>query len=146
MKLLSYILIFLPVLAIGQFDFETRYFTIDSESLADMSELSSLDMEFVMKPSFQKRRISDFTRVTAKNYWQAVDMASVLEKESTKLDYSPINLPMLDQKEFGFSFSVNGSNSFDGTSRYGIRNIAYKEMRSIYFCSPSGNYPARRNK
>jgi len=146
MKFLSYILIFLPALAIGQFDFETRYFTFDSESLPDMPDLSSLDMDFSETRSFEKKSISDFTKVTAKNYWQAVDMASVLEKESTKLEYSPINLPVLDQKEFGFSFSVNGNNSFDGTSRYGIRNIAYKEMRSIYFCSPSGNYPSRRNK
>ncbi|MCZ6594052.1 MAG: hypothetical protein O6943_03960 [Bacteroidetes bacterium] len=149
MKLLSYILIFLPALAVGQFDFDTRYFTIDSESLPDMPEISTLDMDFVETPSFQKKRISDFTKVTAKNYWQAVDMASVLEKERKMLDYSPINLPVLDQKEFGFSFFVNGSNSFDGTSRYGIKNIAYKykEMRRyIYFCSPSGYYPARINK
>ena len=146
MKILSYILIFLPALAVGQFDFETRYFTIDSESLPDMPKISTLDMDFAKTPSFQKKRISDFVKVTSENYWQAVDMATVLKKESTMLDYSPINLPILDQKEFGFSFSVNGSNSFDGTSRYGIRNIAYKEMRSIYFCSPSGYYPARRNK
>jgi len=139
-------LIFLPALAVGQFDFETCYFTIDSESLPDMPELSTLDMDFVETPSFQKKRISDFAKVTAKNYWQAVDMASVLEKESKMLDYSPINLPVLDQKEFGFSFSVNGSNSFDGTSRHGIKNIAYKEVRSIYFCWPSGYYPARGNK
>jgi len=146
MKLLSYILIFLPALAVGQFDFDTRYFTIDNESLPDMPEISTLDMDFVETPSFQKKRISDFVKVTSENYWQAVDMATVLEKESTMLDYSPINLPILNQKEFGFSFSVNGSNSFDGTSRYGIKNIAYKEMRSIYFCSPSGYYPTRRNK
>jgi hypothetical protein len=146
MKLLSYLLIFLPTLAIGQFDFETRYFTIDSESLPEMPEISTFDMDFVEASSFQKKRISDFTKVTAKNYWQAVDMASVLKKESATLDYSLINLPVLNQKEFGFSFSVNGSNSFDGTSGYGIKNIAYKELRSIYFCSPSGYYPARRNK
>ena len=146
MKLLSFILIFLPTLAIGQFDFETRYFTIDSESLPEIPEISTFDMDFAEAPSFQKKHISDFMKVTAKNYWQAVDMASVLEKESTALNLSPINLPVMDQKEFGFSFSVNGSNSFDGTSRYGIKNIAYKEMRSIYFCSPSGYYPNRRNK
>jgi hypothetical protein len=146
MKLLSYILIFLPVLAIGQFDFETRYFTIDSESLPDMPELSTLDMDFEETPSFRRKRISDFTKVTAKNYWQAVDMASVLKKESTTLDYSPINLPVFNQKEFGFSFSVHGSNSFDGTSRYGIKNKVYKDIRSIYFSSPSGYYHNRGNK
>lgn len=146
MKLLTYILIFLPTLAIGQFDFETRYFKMDAESLPEMPELSSFDYDFGDTPSFEKKHISDFTKITAKNYWQPVDMAMVLERESAKLDYSPINLPALDRKEFGFSFSVNGSNSFDGISRHGIKNIAYKEMRSIYFCSPSGNYPTRRNK
>ena len=109
MKLLYYILIFLPALAVGQFDFDTRYFTIDNESLPDMPEISTLDMDFAETPSFQKKRISDFVKVTSENYWQAVDMATVLEKESTMLDYSPINLPILNQKEFGFSFSVNGS-------------------------------------
>jgi len=143
MKYLVYLFIFIPIVAIGQFDFETRYFKIDAQSLPEMPEISTLDFDFGATPNFEKKHISDYLKVTAKNYWQPVDMASVLSKESEMTSLPSFNVPTINQREFGFSFSVNGSNSFDGTTSYGIKNTVYKEMRSVYFCSPSGNYPSR---
>lgn len=137
-------MILLPVIATGQYDFETRYFTMTAESLPETKELSSFDYDFGEQRSFKKMRITDFNKVTANNYWQPVDMMTALEEKSTLTDQPSVNLPKLNQKEFGFSFSVNGSNSFDGTTSHGVRNTVYKEARSVFFCSPNGYYPGRR--
>lgn len=144
MKRILYALIFLPLVAIGQYDFESRYFTMNAESLPDTQELSTFDIDFGEKRNFKKMHITDFNKVTAKNYWLPVDMMTALEQESVLTSYPAVNLPALNQKEFGFSVSVNGSNSFDGTSSHGVRNTVYKESRSVYFCGPSGVYVGRR--
>lgn len=117
---------------------------MDAQSLPDTQELSTFDIDFGEKRSFKKMHITDFNKVTVKNYWQPVDMMTALEQESVLTSYPAVNLPTLNQKEFGFSVSVNGSNSFDGTSSYGVQNTVYKESRSVYFCSPSGVYVGRR--
>jgi hypothetical protein len=129
----------------GQYDFETRYFTMNAESLPNTQELSSFDIDFGEKHSFIKMHISDFNKVTANNYWLPVDMMGAIEGERLLTESPMVNLPKLNQKEFGFSVSVKGNNSFDGTSsNYGVQNTVYKESRSVYFCAPSGYYSNRR--
>ena len=140
MKRITYILLLLPLLAMGQYDFETRYFKMNSESLPNTQELSSFDIDFGEKRSFIKMHISDFNKVTANNYWLPVDMMTALEGESILTASPAVDLPKLNQKEFGFSVSVKGSNSYDGTSSYGVQNTVYKESRSVFFCGPSGYY------
>ncbi|MEM7186846.1 MAG: hypothetical protein AAF466_09320 [Bacteroidota bacterium] len=140
MKRFVFILLFAPLAAFGQFDIETRYFTMDANSLPDTRELSSFDIDFGEDRSFKKMHITDFNKVTAQNYWQAVDMMSVLEQEQNLVSAPDINLPKLNQKEFGFSVSVNGSNSNNGTTSHGVRNTVYQEARPVFFCSPSPFY------
>jgi len=123
----------------GQYDFENRYFTFNEESLP---EISSFDIDFGEKTAFKKISFYNYSKVTVENYYQPVDMMGIFEQQNSLLETPGINIPKLNQKEFGFSFSANGSNSRDGTSNYGIRNTVYKEATSVYFCSPSTNYVA----
>jgi len=139
-----FLLVLLPALAVSQYDLETRYFSMSDESLPKTEELSAFDIDFGETRSFKKMHITDFNKVTSNNYWQAVDMMTALEDDSSYLQQPSVNLPKLNQKEFGFSVSVNGSNSFDGTSSHGVRNTVYQESRSVYFCAPSSFYAGRR--
>jgi len=136
MKRIFFILTLLPALAIGQYDFETRYFTLTEESLP---EINSFDIDFGEKSPFKKVSFYDYSKVTVENYYQPVDMMGTLEQENALLEAPGVNIPTLNQKEFGFSFSVNGSNSRDGTSNYGVRNSVYKESRSVFFCARAAN-------
>ncbi|MEL6810949.1 MAG: hypothetical protein AAFP76_06400 [Bacteroidota bacterium] len=147
MKHLVYILLLFPALAFGQRDFETRYFTIDAESLPDTQELSSFDIDFGETRSFEKKHITDFNKVTVKNYWQPVDMTTAMENEAASFSGPTIDLPKLKQKQFGFSVTMLDRNSFDGTqpSRYGVRNTVYKEQRGYYFCGIGPGYLLGRN-
>ena len=125
----------------GQYDFENRYFTLTDESLP---EISAFDIDFGEKSPFKKLSFYDYSKVTVENYYQPVDMMAALDQQSSLLEAPGINIPALNQKEFGFSFSVNGNNSRDGTTNYGVRNTVYREARSVYFCAPSSNFAARR--
>ena len=142
MKRYLYILAFLPTLMVAQYDFENRYFTIGEESLP---EISAFDVILNDKPSFKKVSFQDYGKVTVSNYYQPVDMMTALQVESNLLTSPGIDIPALNQKEFGFSFSVNGNNSRDGTINYntsntGLRNTVYREARSVYFCAPTTNF------
>ena len=142
MKSYLFLLALLPAMALGQYDFENRYFTISDESLP---EISAFDIILNDKASFKKVSFQDYSKVTVSNYYQPVDMMTALQIESNLLASPGIDLPALNQKEFGFSFSVNGNNSRDGTidyntSNFGIRNTVYREARSVYFCAPSTNF------
>lgn len=147
MKTWFYILLFIPALGLAQFDFETRYFTVDAQSLPDIPELSSFDMDFGESTSFQKKHITDFNKVTSNNYWEAVDMMGALEREKSTFNGPNLNLPELNRKKFGFSVTMLDRNSFDGTQapRYGVRNTVYREMRSYYFCGIGPGYFGARN-
>ena len=139
MKIIWCILLFFPLIAIGQYDFDTRYFTIDAESLPDVPEINSIKLErkSVNTPNIQK--FSDFNRVTSTNYWEAVDMAAALQqKESYKR--SDVSVKALNQK-----YSVFGGGTEyekDGSTK--VNNTVYKEQRGLDLidpCPPFGICP-----
>jgi len=129
----------MPFFVMAQYDFETRYFTINTESLPDVPEFSALEMNWAPKKESEFKDISDFTKVTASNYWQAVDMASALEKREN-YQKADIKVANLNQK-----FSALGGNaqySKDGSSK--VENTVYKELRGLDFldpCPPFGICP-----
>jgi hypothetical protein len=139
MKKLAYILFFLPVVLCAQYDFETRYFKIDDTSLPMVPEISSLEAKFSTPKNFEIKSLSDFNKVTAKNYWEAVDMSIALEKKEN-YKRAEFNAKALQQK-----FSAYG-----GTSQYSsdgattVVNTVYKEQRGLYMmdaCPPFGICP-----
>lgn len=138
MKRLVYLFLFFPVLAFSQYDFDTRYFVMDDASLTAPPSYLDYSALFNETPAFQKKTLHDFVKVTVANYYQPVAMTDAVSQNGELQQYTPINLPSLQQKEFGFSFSVGGRNSFDGTSKNGIRNTVYREMRPAYFCQRTG--------
>lgn len=139
MKRLSYILLFLPMMLYAQYDFETRYFKIDDNSLSVVPEISSLEAKFNAPKNSEIKSLSDFNKVTANNYWEAVDMSVALEK---KENYKKAEF---DTKALQQKFSIYGGNtqySADGSTT--VVNTVYKEQRGLYLmdsCPPFGICP-----
>ena len=78
-------------------------------------------------------------QMNASNYRQPVDMMTALEGQQQYVDTKFDATPEIKERTFGFSVSVNGSNSFDNTTTSGgLRNTVYQEMRPILFCQRSG--------
>lgn len=139
MKRLSYLLFFLPLALCAQYDFETRYFTIDEASLPVVPEISYLEAQFSSTKNFEIRSLSDFNKVTSNNYWEAVDMSVALEKRE---NYSKATF---DTKVLQQKFSAYGGNAqyrADGSTK--VVNTVYKEQRGLYImdaCPPFGICP-----
>jgi len=129
----------IPFSLLGQYDFETRYITINATSLPETEELGALYYNFSDTGFRKKTTFKELLGITADNYWQAVDMMSALEQKESGPVQPSINLPVFSQKEYGFSVSVNGSNSFNGTRSNGsVRNTVYREMRPAVYCGRTG--------
>lgn len=142
MKKLVYILFFLPLIGVAQLDYETRSLTISAVELpvADLPSLDELlNSSFYKSNSIFSGKFRSFG-MNSDNYRHEVSMEEVLAYKENNFIDPKINLgPSIPQKEFGFSVTVSGSNSFDGTSSSnGIRNTVYKEMRPVFFCQRTG--------
>lgn len=136
MKALKFILLFVPVLAIGQYDFENRFVKIDAISLPELDEISNI--AFYKSSNIFTTKLRTF-QMNASNYRQPVDMMTALEGQQQYVDTKFDATPEIKERTFGFSVSVNGSNSFDNTTTSGgLRNTVYQEMRPILFCQRSG--------
>ena len=124
---------------LAQYDFESRYFTISSESLPDIPELSAFEIDFGTKRDFSIRNITDFNKVTSNNYWEAVDMSAAIEKQEKFKSNSNYNVKALQQK---FAVSGNQQYSADGSTK--VTNFVYKEQRGLDMldsCPPFGICP-----
>lgn len=139
MKKCLFLLLFCaPLVAVAQYDFEQNFVRMDANSLPVVDVLDNFiqtsPSSFLTKtPSFRMNRF---------NYRRVVDMALVINsEEKSYLDLSSNQLvPQINQRKFGFSFSVGGRNSFDNiNTNGGIENIAYKEMKPVFYCAPSRN-------
>lgn len=79
--------------------------------------------------------------MNAGNYRQPVDMMTALEGQQQFIDRKIEVTPEIKSRTFGFSVSVNGSNSFNNsTTSGGIRNRVYQAQRSgpVFYCPRSG--------
>ncbi|MEZ4779851.1 MAG: hypothetical protein R2786_10760 [Flavobacteriaceae bacterium] len=140
MKIWIFIVTFFPLSVVAQYDFESRYFTITSESLPEVPELSAFEINFGTKRDFSIRKITDFNKVTSTNYWEAVDMAAALEKQGKFKSNSNYNVEALQQKYS--AFAGNAQYSPDGSTK--VTNFVYKEQRGLDMldpCPPFGICP-----
>ncbi|MCB0456153.1 MAG: hypothetical protein R2776_06845 [Flavobacteriaceae bacterium] len=131
MKIWIFIATFLPLTTIAQYDFESRYFTITSESLPEVPELSAFDIDFGPKRDFSIRKITDFNKVTSSNYWEAVDMAVAIEKQEKYKSNTNYNVAALQQKYNGLG---NTPYAADGSTK--VTNFVYKEQRGLDMMNP----------
>jgi hypothetical protein len=141
-KLVHFLLFLLPVTVVAQYDFDTRYFTINSESLPKAPQFNN---------SFQLSKISEeangtflldatptFTatlnslRISASNYREPVDMMNALKVSK---NYSSTNLNIDPLKAGNFGFAVYSS---DGSSK--VKNTVYVEVRGLDLLDPCPPY------
>lgn len=130
MKGILYLLFIVPVFCFGQYDFETRYFKIDAEALPAMPDITSYNLDYTATAKFEKKNLSDFNKVTPKNYWEAVDMTGAL---SQVMGYEEKGFDV-EQIQSQFSNYNQATYSSDGATR--VTNTVYKEQRGLDFLDP----------
>mgnify|MGYP001548615756 CR=1 FL=1 len=137
----------LPMLAIAQFDFETRYFTIDETSLPEapqfneLPDLRSLSTKEV-SGSFILDNIPTFAgtlssfKIDTSNYWEPVNMRDALNSSSNYMAPN-YDVAALNAKTYGFT-----SYAADGSTK--VKNTVYTEVRGLDLldpCPPFGICP-----
>lgn len=138
MKTLHYILFLLPLSLMAQYDFETRYFTINATSLPELEKLSSFDVSFASKKDFSVKSITEYNKVTVDNYRTNVDMVSAFEKESSFTN-SEYNAQFLNRK-----YTSQGVVQYERGASTKVENTVYQEQRGLFFmdaCPPFGVCP-----
>lgn len=145
-KLLHFLLFLLPAIVVAQYDFDTRYFTINSQSLPEAPQFNN---------SFQASKTSEdakgtfsldatptFTatlnslRISSSNYWEPVDMMNAV---SVSKNYVSTRLKIDPLKSRNFGFAVYSS---DNSSK--VKNTVYAEVRGLDLldpCPPFGICP-----
>lgn len=135
----------LPLTAISQRDFESRYLTVDAQALPALEDISNISL--YNAPTLYSSKLKTF-QMNAQNYRQQVDMMAVLNKQEEFVELTWKYAAPVKEKKFGFSVSVDGNNSWDGyNSSNGIRNMAFQDVRNYYWCapSPSSSTAGKRN-
>lgn len=150
MKITLYLFLIISFVGFGQNDFESRYYTINAESLPDVPQVPTLLMElnknkkttkgtFTLgaSPSYQETK-NEFT-INSSNYWQPVDMTQALTSNTVPYDNSQFTVNQLQKKQFGFTISGNGGETTfdfgDGESR--VQNSVYTKQRPFYIEEPT---------
>lgn len=134
-RIFVFIIFLVPTAVFSQTDFNTRYFTITSESLPEIQDISTFKL---YTAPFVKRSIKDF-QMNADNYRQTVDMTSVVNEDFVN---SPQNVDLKTIQSQYFSFGNTPAYVSDGSTK--VKNTVYKEMRGLTFldaCPPFGICP-----
>jgi hypothetical protein len=141
-KKFLFLILILPLTLFAQYDFDTRYFTINANSLPEAPTLNAapltLDMPIENKATFTLDQIPTFNetlnsfRISASNYREPVDMMSVLNTKSNYVDKT-LDIVPVDSNRFGFS----GYNA-DKSSK--VKNTVYTEVSGLDLLSPCPPY------
>jgi len=143
-KQLFFLFTLLPLLAVAQYDFDSRYFTINAASLPEAPQFNQLT-QFSQIPQLVKlsdEKLSSFTldntptfaatlksfKINASNYWQPVDMMGVV---NTSKNYISTSLDVAPLKSDNFCFSVYTA---DNASK--VKNTVYTEVRGLDLLDP----------
>lgn len=145
-KIICIVVLLLPLLASAQFDFDTRYFTINATSLPDVPFID--DTFQITKSSSEKT--GTFTlastptfaatlnaiKISSDNYWQPVDMMNAVTVSTNYVDKT-LSIAPVDSNRFGFSGYTS-----DASSK--VKNTVYTEVRGLDLldpCPPFGICP-----
>lgn len=130
MKKWLFLLVLSPWVLSAQYDFDSRYFTINSESLPEIEELTSSSFTLDKAPLLPTK-LKTF-QMNAENYRQPVDMATVVNENQRyvqrKVDVLPMQLKVLGIKTGSRIYQADGSS--------GVKNIVYKEVRGLDILDP----------
>lgn len=145
-KIICIVLLFIPLVASAQFDFDTRYFTINATSLPDVP---LIDETFQITKSPQEKT-GTFTlantptfsatrnaiKISSDNYWQPVNMMDAVSISTNYMDKT-LSVAPIDSNRFGFS-----GYTADASSK--VKNTVYMEVRGLDVldaCPPFGICP-----
>ena len=122
-----------PALAVAQYDFDTRYFTMDATALPEIESLTTFSLATTSKFS---KKLPTF-KMSRENYQQPVNMFEAVTSQQQYVN-SELQI-MLDAKEYG-----SGGYQTDGTTT--VTNLAYKEatrggLDFVSPCPPTGICP-----
>ncbi|GHC58163.1 hypothetical protein SAMN05421855_104144 [Ulvibacter litoralis] len=145
-KIICIVVFLLPLLASAQFDFDTRYFTINATSLPDVPQINE-DFQVKRSPSekagtFTLENTPTFAatlnaiKISATNYWEPVNMMDAVTVSTNYLDKT-LSIAPVDSNRFGFSGYTS-----DASSK--VKNTVYSEVRGLDIldpCPPFGICP-----
>jgi len=115
-KYVVFILFLLPVLSWSQYDFETRYFTIDETSLPEVNVLETFTE--INNNSFLTK-LPDF-KMNNDNFQKEVNMGEVLY-DSERYVNSNYEVKAIEAKGYGFNTS-----QYEADASSAVKNIVYK--------------------
>lgn len=140
MKKLLLLLLFFPLIASAQLDFETNKFKLDFVKLPEIESLmtSSLPSNSNFSNTYSKKLPS--FKLSKENYREPVSMYDAM---ATTESYVKSELKIsLDPKEYGI-YGGNSSYSSDDATK--VKNMVYKDAaRGVFFaesCPPYGICP-----
>ncbi len=147
MKRLLHLLLFLaPLIVLGQYDFDTRYFTINVASLPEAPELDQKWELSTSNDESQRTFILDNTptfeatlrslRISSSNYWEPVDMRNA---SNTTENYIDTTWEINPAKT-----SYYGTSSYKADGATKVTNTVYSEVRGLDLldrCPPVGICP-----
>ena len=119
----------IPLLALGQNDFDTRYFTINSESLPSVEELTIVNFDPPLKQ--EKTNLKNFFNISVDNYRSSVDMAGAIA-DDLQPTRSFVDIQEIQSDFYGFGADPNYRS--DGKTR--VKNTVYREMRGLSLLDP----------
>jgi hypothetical protein len=128
MKTWYIILMCLPLSLMSQNDFSSRYYTINSNSLPQLEELTIYS--FKAETPLKKVGLNDF-QMNVENYRGSVDMVSAIEAEK---EYVPANVNVQEIESEFYGFGGRANYRSDGKTR--VTNSVYKEMRGLDLMDP----------
>lgn len=132
MKKGLYILLLVSGIAQAQLDFETRYFTINSESLPAMEVSEEFNFSIKRGPKLFSDLPLPSSKITAQNYWQPVNMMEVIEGEKTFVDTKSQALSLN-----GIRYGITDASNASGSK---LTNFVYKESRGLDMFDPCPPY------
>ncbi|MDN3724042.1 hypothetical protein QRD02_06580 [Aequorivita sp. SDUM287046] len=140
MKKLLFLLLFFPIMASAQLDFESNKFKLDFVKLPEVESLMSTTLP--SNTDFSKKISSKLPsfKLDKNNYRQPVSMYDAMAANENYVQ-SKIQIS-LDPKEYGV-YGGNSSYTPDGSTK--VKNIAYKDASRGFLiadsCPPYGVCP-----
>jgi hypothetical protein len=146
MKIYSFLLFFLPCVVLAQYDFDSRYFTINASSLPEIGPVNDFtkSVSFASKfsldaaPEIVNKTTPSF-KLTTQNYRTPVDMATAVSQRTRFIDTESEVTP-IKAKTYGFT----GYSGYNADKSSGVKNAVYKEQKGLNLldpCPPIGICP-----
>ncbi|MFT5103189.1 MAG: hypothetical protein ACI86C_000841 [Candidatus Latescibacterota bacterium] len=139
MKMYSFLLFFLPCVVFAQYDFDSRYFTMDASSLPEVGPVNDFTkaVSFTSKfsldaaPTIVNKNVPSF-KLTTQNYRTTVDMATAVTQLTRFVNTGAKEVTPIQAKNYGFT----GYSGYNADRSSGVKNTVYKEQKGLNLLAP----------